>query len=142
MNQDDKLMSPSWISVPVRNTDGMVTGYRPLRYDQFVLKLFKVMDFEKMVVHATLGIANEAGEIAGAVKKMQAYGQDINLRNLKEELGDMRFFLQAIQNLYGITDAEVLQQNAEKLSERYLNLEYSDAQAALRRDKKSTGETE
>ena len=141
MNTDGRLMCPSWVATPIKNSEGNLIGMNPIRYDQFVLRLFKKMEFEQMVTHAVLGITSEAGEIANCYKKVQAYGQEINLKNLIEELGDMRFFLQAIQNLYGISDGQILQANAEKLAERYSNLEYSDSKAAARKDKTS-GDTE
>lgn len=132
-----EALSGNWISVPVQNTAGEFVSFRPMRYDLFVLKLFKVTDHEKMVGHAGRGIASEAGEINDCLKKAIDYEQDLNMANLIEEIGDMRFYLQCLQNLYGISDQVILQANATKLSERYRNLEYSDEQAKLRRDKES-----
>jgi len=131
-----ELMSPSWVSVPIR-ADGSdeIVGYRPVRYDQFVLALFKKMSEERMLGHAGRGVCTEAGEINDCIKKSLDYDQELNIKNLIEEIGDMRFYLQAIQNMYGLTDAVILQSNASKLSERYMNLRYSDEQAKLRRDK-------
>lgn len=130
-----ELMSPSWVTVPMKDVGGNIIERRPIRYDQFVLKLFKKEDDYHMLSHAARGIATESGEIVDCVKRSLDYEQDLNLQNLIEEIGDMRFYLQAIQNMFGITDAVILQHNADKLSERYLNLEYSDGQAKLRRDK-------
>jgi NTP pyrophosphatase (non-canonical NTP hydrolase) len=129
------LMCPSWVSVPVENDKGDVIAYAPIRYDQFVLKLFKKMTDEKMLSHAGRGVADESGEINKVIKHHLDYEQELNMANLIEELGDMRFYLQAIQNLYGLTDEVILQANAVKLSVRYRNLEYSDEQARLRADK-------
>jgi len=131
----NNLMCPSWVSVPIVGDDGIIVGARPIRYDMFVLALVKKRDFELMLGQATRGIASEAGEINDCVKKHLDYAQEMNMENLIEELGDMRFYLQAIQNLYGISDETVLQANATKLAKRYQNLQYSDEQAKLRRDK-------
>jgi len=128
-------MCPSWVSVPIKNATGECIGYKPLRYDQFVLKLFKKMSDERMLGHAGRGVCTEAGEINDCLKKHLDYDQELNIANLIEELGDMRFYLQAIQNHYGLTDDVILQANAVKLSVRYRNLEYSDEQARLRNDK-------
>jgi len=129
------LMCPSWVSVPLKNNDGESVTFVPIRYDQFVRKLFKIQSDYKMLSHAARGICSEAGEITDCLKKHLDYEQELNITNLIEEIGAMRFYLQAIQNFYGITDDVVLQANAMKLSTRYQNLEYSDEQARLRRDK-------
>ena len=47
----------------------------------------------------------------------------------------MRFYIQAVMNHYEISDKEVLQKNADKLSKRYVSLKYSDEEAIERRDK-------
>ena len=134
-NYMSELMSPSWVAVPIENADGELIASKPIRYDIFVLSLFKKEDTEKMLAHATRGIADEAGEINSCVKKHLDYKQELDLENLIEELGDMRFYMQAIQNLYGISDTVILQANAKKLAKRYKNLEYTDEQAKFRRDK-------
>lgn len=43
--------------------------------------------------HYELGIASELGEIASAVKKFYAYNQPVDMGNVREELGDLLFFL-------------------------------------------------
>jgi uncharacterized protein YabN with tetrapyrrole methylase and pyrophosphatase domain len=40
-------------------------------------------------------------------------------KNVVEELGDLRFYIQATQQMYDISEGEVLQFNAHKLAERY-----------------------
>lgn len=129
------VLSAYWINVPIMNEAGEQISSRVIRYDLFVLKLFKVMSFDKMVGHAGRGIAGEAGEINDCLKKYLDYEQELNMENLIEELGDMKFFMQALQNLYDITDQTILQANAYKLAKRYQNLEYSDQAAKDRKDK-------
>lgn len=106
-----------------------------IRYDQFVELLFKVMNIGMMKAHCAMGVAGEAGELADCIKKEIIYGKTIDRTNLIEELGDMRFYIQATQNVYGITDQEVLQHNADKLSKRYSELTYTDEKAITRADK-------
>jgi NTP pyrophosphatase (non-canonical NTP hydrolase) len=106
-----------------------------IRYDMFVLKLFKVMSHEKMVSHALRGLASEVGELTDTFKKHLDYEQELDMTNVLEELGDMRFYLQALMNIYGLDEQTVLQLNADKLSVRYHNLLYSDLAAKLRKDK-------
>jgi NTP pyrophosphatase (non-canonical NTP hydrolase) len=113
----------------------------PVRYDQFVLQLFKADSAANMKYHAALGIAGEVGELVDVIKREVVYnkstdGEGKSTRaGIVEELGDIKFFCQAIQNLYGITDTEVFQTNATKLAKRYEDLVYSDVAALHRADK-------
>lgn len=106
-----------------------------IRYDLFVLQLFKAMPEPIMKIHAALGVCGEAGELADAIKKECIYGKVPDLANIKEELGDLLFYIHATMNMYGITEQEVLQLNAYKLETRYKGLRYSDEAAQKRADK-------
>jgi NTP pyrophosphatase (non-canonical NTP hydrolase) len=110
-------------------------GIAVVRYDQFVKQLFKADCGIMMKMHAALGVCGEAGELADAIKKEVVYGKPEDMQNLIEELGDLRFYMQAVQNLYGITEQDILQYNANKLSKRYSSLRYSNEEAIRRADK-------
>lgn len=107
----------------------------PVRYDQFVFQLFKADSYDQQFNHAALGVCGEAGELADAIKKHIHYRKPLDRTNVIEELGDLRFYIQSVMNLMDITEQEVLQANANKLSERYIGLTYSDAAAIARADK-------
>lgn len=111
-----------------------------IRYDQFVLQLFKGDSPAYMKFHAALGLCGEAGELADAIKKAVVYGKKEDIPNIIEELGDIRFYLQAVQNIYGIPEQVILQYNAEKLSKRYASLRYSDEAAINRADKQENSD--
>ena len=76
--------------------------------------------------HITYGMALDA--------PMKEDGKTV-LTHIIEELGDLRFFMQAIQNLFGISESAILQHNSNKLSTRYAGLAYSDVAAVTRLDK-------
>lgn len=132
-------------SIPVTDTSasiGWVTVYNPeqgiseqVRYDQFVLNLFKPESRKDMCLHAALGVCGEAGELADALKKEWVYGKTKDEMNIIEELGDLRFYMQAIMNLYGINEQLVLQANAAKLGKRYGQMKFSSVDAIARADK-------
>lgn len=115
------------------------TGSQPepmiVRYDQFVQLLFKQESEKDMAMHAALGVCGEAGELADAIKRHYVYNKEPDRANIIEELGDLRFYMQAVMTHYGIAEQEVLQHNAVKLSARYEKLTYSDAAAQQRADK-------
>ena len=110
-------------------------GTETIRYDAFVALLFKQQAFPLMHLHAALGVCGEAGELADAIKREFIYNKPANRENIVEELGDLRFYIQAAMSLYNISEQEVLQQNANKLCVRYKSLRYSDYAAISREDK-------
>lgn len=113
----------------------MVRG-KMISYADFVGRLFKVMSTHPdSMMHAAVGVAGEAGELADAIKKVWVYGKTLDRVNVVEELGDLRFYMQALQLLLGITDAEVIGHNAAKLEARYPDGHYTDAAAQARADK-------
>ena len=86
------------------------------------------------LLHATLGITGEAGELADAVKKSVFYGKPLDLVNAKEELGDICWYIaQACRTLNFDLD-DIMSENIAKLSKRYPE-KYTDEHASLRLDK-------
>lgn len=106
-----------------------------VEYKDFVARLFKHDTDDMEHMHAALGVAGEAGELADAIKKHVVYGKPLDRNNVVEELGDLRFYMQQIMNMHGITDEEVLQGNATKLNKRYHTGAYSNEAAIARADK-------
>lgn len=88
------------------------------------------------LIHMTLGVAGEAGEILDAVKKYTMYRKPLDMANLVEELGDIEFYLEGLRQQIKVTREEVLAQNIEKLSTRY-GAKYSDKAAIERKDKQA-----
>lgn len=117
----------------------VVVGGSAISYHAFVEKLIKKFPGENGTaleyMHAAVGVCGEAGELADALKRVAIYGKELDRKNLVEELGDISFFIQDIQNKFFISDNEILQSNADKLADRYKGLVYSDQAAILREDK-------
>lgn len=110
-------------------------------YSMFVDSLFKQMGtVEQTLLHSAVGIAGEGGEILDLVKKVWAYNKELDATALLEELGDMRFYYQAMLNLLAVTDAEIQALNITKLSKRYPDGQYSDDAAQARADKVPTSD--
>jgi NTP pyrophosphatase (non-canonical NTP hydrolase) len=119
-----------------RNIYNDIAGRALPDYTQFVNNLMKTMATPaEELHHAGTGIAGEGGEILDATKKVWVYGKPLDVAHLVEELGDMRFYYQAMLNMLGMTDAEIVAQNMKKLRVRYADGKYSDAQANARADK-------
>lgn len=108
-------------------------------YDIFVERLFNKLDSDKAALaHAVMGITGEAGELIDAVKKHWAYGKELDQANVIEELGDLRFYYQAMLNMFGLTDEDVCAMNMSKLQVRYPTGVYRDQDAIARADKVET----
>lgn len=73
--------------------------------------------------YPTLGLAGEAGEVANIVKKIQRdFGGEITeetRRKLKDELGDVLWYISACADELGLTLAEIAEFNVEKLARRH-----------------------
>ena len=118
----------------------MISPEKSSYYSDFVNKLAKPMGgFKLDLVHGALGVCGEAGELADAIKKCWAYGKELDKKNVIEELGDLRFYMQLIMNKLEISDSDILQANCDKLSIRYRE-GYTDQAAIDRADKKFLSE--
>ena len=99
-----------------------------------------VWQMNERILHGILGMADEAGELISVVKSALYYNKEIDLINIKEELGDMWWYycleLDEIAVLEHKTPSEVFEEifamNKAKLKTRYPN-KYSD-EKALNRD--------
>lgn len=86
------------------------------------------------LIHLTLGVAGESGELVDAVKKHVIYNKDLDVTNLVEEMGDLLFYIQGIALQLGIDFTEIMEYNIDKLKQRYPT-NYTDEAAQQRRDK-------
>jgi NTP pyrophosphatase (non-canonical NTP hydrolase) len=77
----------------------------------------------KNLEYPTLGLAGEAGEVANIVKKIQRdHGGEINdeiRAKLKDELGDVLWYISACADELGLTLVEIAAFNVEKLAKRH-----------------------
>lgn len=88
------------------------------------------------LLHMAVGVSGESGELLDAIKKHTIYGKILDRENVKEEAGDILFYLNNILINVGFTLDEVIQHNIDKLSKRYSKGSYSNEQAQERADKK------
>lgn len=85
--------------------------------------------------HMAKGMAGEAGEVVDAIKRHTVYNKELDVENVKEELGDTLFFMQGIMREFGWTFEDLMEANMRKLGQRYASGTYSDEQAQNRADK-------
>jgi NTP pyrophosphatase (non-canonical NTP hydrolase) len=85
-------------------------------------KTWSLIHTDHPIVYPTLGLVNEAGELAGKVKKIfrDKGGRisEMDREALKHELGDVLWYLAQICTELDLTLAEVAEANLEKLFSR------------------------
>lgn len=86
-------------------------------------------------LHGIIGVASEAGELLDAVKKSLFYGQPLDLENIREESGDILWYLAAVLRSEGWNFEEIMQENIDKLKLRYPE-QFSQEAAYERADKR------
>jgi NTP pyrophosphatase (non-canonical NTP hydrolase) len=74
------------------------------------------------VIYPTLGLTNEAGEVAGKIKKVfrdqEGEISSETREALKAELGDVLWYLAQVSTELGLTLDEVAEYNIRKLADR------------------------
>lgn len=82
---------------------------------------------------------SEGGELFDAVKRWVFFDKPLDLENVKEEMGDIEFYLEGLRQNLGITREETLDANMNKLMKgdrpRYPGGVFSDAATIARADK-------
>lgn len=85
-----------------------------------------------MLLHASIGIASEAGELQDALKKHLFYGREFDWTNAVEEVGDLLWYAALACESLGTTLEDAMERNIAKLKARYP--EKFEAQRAIDRD--------
>lgn len=98
----------------------MQTKYGP--YQEQSRRTYSEIKTDDPIVYPTLGLVNEAGEVAGKIKKLfRDRGGEIteaDRQALKDELGDVLWYLTQICTNLGLTLEEVAEANLDKLFSR------------------------
>lgn len=87
---------------------------------------------EMDMLHAAMGMSTEANEILDSMKKHIYYGKRVCLTNMKEELGDILWYLFQMMRCIGTDFGEVASMNIKKLAARYPK-GYSNESAQIRK---------
>ena len=83
------------------------------------------------IEHAVMGLVTEAAECMDALKKAKIYGRELDLVNLKEEAGDIMWYLAVLADELGVSFEEIWEKNIAKLKTRYPE-KYTDEHAINR----------
>lgn len=69
--------------------------------------------------HMLLGLMTEIGELADVFKKNLAYGKKMDDVNIREEIGDILWYLANLCDVRGYNLEEIMRTNISKLMIRY-----------------------
>ena len=77
-------------------------------------------DYNKeRLLHACMGMQTETGEFTDALKKSIFYGKTLDVVNLKEELGDLLWYISITMDELGTNYDAEMQRVINKLKSRY-----------------------
>lgn len=82
---------------------------------------FDLLNTELMIIWNAIGLAGETGEILDHIKKGIFHEHGLDRDHLKEELGDVMWYIAGLCTKLGLDLDEVLAFNIKKLERRYPN---------------------
>ncbi len=95
-------------------------------YQEACKKTAKKGESRKMeICNWGLGIVGEAGDVASCIKKDIFHENSKVREGIKENVGDMMWYIGMICNFYGWSLDEILSENLEKLEKRYASGKFS-----------------
>lgn len=83
-------------------------------------------------LHMLMGMQTEIGELTDPFKKQLAYNEPIDWINVKEEIGDLMWYIGNLCYMLNFDLEEILEKNIEKLKVRYPDK--FDSEYAIQRD--------
>ncbi len=87
------------------------------------------------LLHAMMGVCGEAGEKVDPIKKSMFYGKPLDVENIREEAGDLLWYIAGpLCRALGCTLEDLARANVAKLQKRYPE-KYTDQAAIERADK-------
>jgi NTP pyrophosphatase (non-canonical NTP hydrolase) len=105
----------------------------PNEYMKLALRTNKDMGKKNNMIHAAMLLSSEGGEVMTEVKRMFAYGKEVDTHNVKAELGDILWGIALMCDTLGFTLEDVMETNIAKLEARYPDLRFN-ADHAINRD--------
>ena len=74
---------------------------------------------DDLLEHMIIGIGTESGELLDAYKKHKFYKRDLNTQNIKEEIGDLLYYVHILCDEIGYSVEQARTDNIWKLLKRY-----------------------
>jgi len=104
-------------------------------YQKHAYNLISEEGKKDMITNGVLGLAGESGECCDLVKKYKYQGHELNKERLKDELGDVLWYIAETASGLGISLEEIALYNLDKLHKRF-NGEKFDSNLSINRKEK------
>lgn len=125
--------SLGWVNMILRFGEvGKTNEGDMIRWDQLVLLLFNGNTDGNMKLAATQGLGQISQEIGVRIAREVRDSCPPDRLKIQELLGHLRFYTQAIQNLYDLPEQEILQAFANSQIKRYKELQYTPEELVAR----------
>lgn len=95
----------------------------------------RIDDNEARLLHHSIGISGESGELLDAIKKHIFYGAPLDVENIIEECGDILWYMTRLLAAVDYTLEDAMGYNNDKLNNKRYAHGYSDKAAHDRVDK-------
>ncbi len=97
----------------------LVSGLSLQEYQKACLRTVKEFPSDQVKIMTWgLGVAGEAGDVAGCIKKTFVHNNDTT-SGIRENVGDTMWYIANICNFFNWDLQEILQENVDKLMKRY-----------------------
>ncbi len=103
-------------------------------YQKEAYKLISEEGKKDMVTNGVLGLAGESGECCDIVKKYKYQGHELDKDHLKDELGDVLWYIAETASGLNITLEEIALYNLNKLHKRYHGDKFSKEDSINRKE--------
>ena len=88
-------------------------------YQELAMRTANTDDKEKLIINGALGLCGESGEVADIIKKWQFQGHKLDLRDIKNELGDILWYVAIMAKAINSDLETIMKGNIDKLMKRY-----------------------
>ena len=104
------------------------------KYQKEAEKLISEDGRKDMITNGVLGLAGEAGECCDLVKNIKYQGHELDKEKLKDELGDVLWYIAETATGLGISLEEVAEYNLDKLHKRYHGSKFNKEDSINRKE--------
>lgn len=88
-------------------------------YQELAQRTSNTKNYRDKIANGVMGLNGEAGECIDLVKKWEFQGHNLNVEELKEELGDVLWYIAECATGVGLKLEDIAIANIDKLHARY-----------------------
>jgi len=115
-----RLISSFFILISLKSIQ--VMRMETNKYKELAMStLNKELSKKDILINSVMGLCGESGEVIDIVKKHLSQGHELDVSKIKEELGDVCWYIAEACYALDLDFNEVLEDNINKLKKRYPN---------------------